>query len=73
MKTLGKAISNKIALVLSQYFQLPPGYLMGVIPNHVPNDPRAYFEQLNEEQKVELLKVCHKWSEKRVENMQYLN
>ena len=33
MKTLGKAIANKIALVLSQYFQLPPGYLMGVIPN----------------------------------------
>ena len=32
MKTLGKAIANKIALVLSQYFQLPPGYLMGVIP-----------------------------------------
>ena len=57
MKTLGKAIANKIALVLSQYFQLPPGYLMGVIPNHVPNDPRAYFEQLNEEQKVEMLKV----------------
>ena len=45
MKTLGKAIANKIALVLSQYFQLPPGYLMGVIPNHVPNDPRAYFER----------------------------
>ena len=58
---------------LSQYFQLPPGYLMGVIPNHVPNDPRAYFEQLNEEQKVEMLKVCHKWSEKRIENMKYLN
>ncbi|WP_190289098.1 hypothetical protein [Lactococcus kimchii] len=32
MKTLGKAIANKIALVLSQYFQLPPGYLMGVTP-----------------------------------------
>lgn len=60
MKTLGKAIANKISLVLSQYFQLPPGYLMGVIPNHVPNDPRAYFEKLNEEQKVELFKVCHK-------------
>ncbi|WP_270329740.1 hypothetical protein [Lactococcus lactis] len=26
MKTLGKAIANKIALVLSHYFQLPPGY-----------------------------------------------
>ena len=73
MKTLGKAIANKISLVLSQYFQLPPGYLMGVIPNHVPNDPRAYFEKLKEEQKVELFKVCHKGSEKRVENMQYLN
>ena len=39
MKTLGKAIANKIALVLSQYFQLPPGYLMGVIPNHVRSNP----------------------------------
>lgn len=48
---------------LSQYFQLPPGYLMGVIPNHVPNNPRAYFEQLNEEQKVAMLKICHNWAE----------
>jgi len=46
---------------LSQYFQLPPGYLMGVISNHVPNNPRAYFEQLNEEQKVEMLKITQKW------------
>ena len=60
MKTLGKAIANKIALVLSQYFQLPPGYLMGVIPNHVPNDPRAYFEQLNEEQKAQVMKLLDK-------------
>lgn len=55
-------------LELSQYFQLSPGYLMGIVPNSVPNNPRAYFDQLNEEQKVEMIKVCHKWAEKLIES-----
>lgn len=49
-------------LELAQYFQIQPGYLMGVNLNNVSNNPSAYFEQLNEEQKTEMLKITQKWS-----------
>jgi len=29
--------------------------------SYVPNNPQAYFEQLNEEQKLEILKITQKW------------
>ena len=54
---MGSEPSATRLMELSQYFQLPPNYLMGVIPDHIPNNLRAYFEQLNEEQKVEMLKM----------------
>lgn len=59
---MGSEPSATRLMELSQYFQLPPGYLMGVIPNNLTNNPLAYFEQLNEEQKKEMLKITQKWS-----------
>ncbi|WP_242327266.1 helix-turn-helix domain-containing protein [Lactococcus lactis] len=66
---MGSEPSATRLMELSQYFQLPPNYLMGVIPDHIPNNLRAYFEQLNEEQKVEMLKITQKWMLIKIEKL----
>lgn len=54
---------------LSQYFQLPPEYLLGMLSNSLTNNPLSYFEQLNEKQKKEMLKIAQKWSYTKINKM----
>lgn len=62
----GTEPSAKRLMELSQYFQLPPSYLLGIIPNSPPNNPKGLFERLFEDEKIEMVKITQEWCYKKI-------
>ena len=57
----GTEPSARRLMELSLYFSLSPSYLLGITPNTVPNNPREFFEQLSESDKIEMMNIAQKW------------
>ncbi|WP_282799476.1 helix-turn-helix domain-containing protein [Lactococcus lactis] len=58
----GREPSGVRLLELAEYFGVSPGYLIGK-KEHSKTSPATVFEQLCNEQRLEMLKICHDWSE----------
>lgn len=57
----GREPSGSRLVELAYYFQVSPEYLLGKTSRSIPLNPRSFFEQLNEEQKFEMMKIIQNW------------
>lgn len=51
---------------LSQYFNVTPEFLLGKSEERFQNSPQNFFNHLNEEQKLEVLKIAQKWGNDKI-------
>jgi Helix-turn-helix. len=58
--------SGSRLIEIAQYFQLSPEYLMGKELNDARFCASNTFERLNDEQKLEILKIAEQWGYNRI-------
>ncbi|MGN8066733.1 helix-turn-helix domain-containing protein [Lactococcus lactis] len=66
----GTEPSGTRLIEIAEYFHVSPKFLIGKTNISSENSPIIIFEQLNDIQKLEMLKLCHNWSEKLIKNTQ---
>ncbi|WDA67257.1 helix-turn-helix transcriptional regulator [Lactococcus lactis] len=64
------APTGKRLIELSQYFNVTPEFLLGDTEEELQDSPQNLFNHLNEEQKLELLKIVQKWGYDRIARQQ---
>ncbi|MCT1182738.1 XRE family transcriptional regulator [Lactococcus lactis] len=62
----GTAPSGSRLIELAQYFHLSPDYLIGKDDATDYICPESFFQKLNKEQKIKMLKIAQKWATRQI-------
>lgn len=60
--------SGSRLIEISEYFQVPPVYLIGKVEEPDSSQIRKFFKNLNNEQKFKMLELSQEWWSKKITN-----
>ncbi|MDG4983872.1 helix-turn-helix domain-containing protein [Lactococcus lactis] len=69
----GTEPSGTRLIEIAEYFHVSPKFLIGKTDISSENSPIILFDQLDDVQKFEMLKLCHNWSENMIKKAQLPN